>query len=354
MTPQRICMPGDTVTPIPILTALLPKTEAGGSGAEMVFSPKAEQLSLAASVSLLPNNLSSISREDGSTTHFYIHNATVWSTTTCSGRKEEHKLVCMFGELAAVQDIQIVDISTEQVLVVAGVGGVKFLSLYGRSLGEFQSDEANVDEPTTYKGICGTTSTLILVGNSNGEILSFSFDGSAFVLLRRTHVAETPLTQIVSTPNEEVVIAEDSGQVCVLSKDLKKKYYLIADPTDVPCHSLIAWEDYIAGGFEDGAIRFFSLKDQKLLVTVNGHARSVFALDMDASASLLVSVGIDSKAQIWRVKYPTSADVSISVELVFTATIKDRMLVGAMLLSSKEQLAITCYDSYKLVVFSKC
>lgn len=34
---------------------------------------QAEQLSLAASVSLLPNNLSSISREDGSTTHFYIH-----------------------------------------------------------------------------------------------------------------------------------------------------------------------------------------------------------------------------------------------------------------------------------------
>ncbi|EGD76351.1 hypothetical protein PTSG_11679 [Salpingoeca rosetta] len=318
----------------------------------MVFSPKAKQVSLAASAALLPNNLSALHTRDY-TAFYYIHNAAVWQTVLV-GDKEEHKLMCMLDELAAVQQAVVVSCAgtalDEDVLVVAGLGCIRFQTLTGQELAVFQPDasDSGADDPMWFRGIAHTARE-ILVGTSEGQVLVF--DMKTFQLDRQQDAAKSPITTIAAT-NNLVAVAEESGCISLWGPDMSFHRHLIGDPTDIPCNSMRIASSRLYCGMEDGTLRIFCFDTFTLLATVHAHGRGVTAVDVSPDGHFVTSTGLDCKAQVWRIGLPKTADTPIRVDLAFTATIKDRMLVGVAFLGDKK-LAVSCFDSYKLVVFTK-
>eukprot|EP00049_Salpingoeca_infusionum_P006731 m.110847 g.110847 ORF g.110847 m.110847 type:complete len:162 (+) comp13409_c0_seq9:886-1371(+) len=92
-----------------------------------------------------------------------------------------------------------------------------------------------------------------------------------------------------------------------------------------------------------------SMETRRKVMTANAHARSIQAIAINPSGTLLATVGLDAKALVWLIRPVDDPQVPLKFDLAFTATIKDRPLIGVQF--AGESLAVSCFDSYKLVLF---
>eukprot|EP00056_Hartaetosiga_gracilis_P011762 m.180325 g.180325 ORF g.180325 m.180325 type:complete len:312 (-) comp13575_c0_seq1:689-1624(-) len=307
-----------------------------------MFDPKPSQFNLAASASLLPNNLTVFNANDSTTTLFYIHKSAVWQTSITKGGKDEiHRQFCLLDGVSSVHQIKVVEAEDETVLVVAGDHYVQFYSLEGEQVAQHVCDEAD----SFFNGVDGGKG-MIVAGCSTGDV--FVFSPKDYTVQTKKTVSEAPITQLCVVKNN-VVVADESGCICVVDADLNLLTKLIEGATDVPCLSMCASTSRLYCGFDNGMLHIYNVNDWTKMCAFSGHGRSIFAL-CSIKDNLISSVGLDSKAQVWHIGADKTAKDKIRISLVFTATIKDRMLVGVQPLADSS-LMLACFDSYKVVKF---
>eukprot|EP00730_Choanoeca_flexa_P015899 TRINITY_DN7406_c0_g1_i3.p1 TRINITY_DN7406_c0_g1~~TRINITY_DN7406_c0_g1_i3.p1 ORF type:complete len:328 (+),score=60.43 TRINITY_DN7406_c0_g1_i3:69-1052(+) len=320
-----------------------------------MFSPRAKQCALAASASLVPNNLASLQAQDGTVYLGFVSNAAVWVTSCVPGKDDEHRNFCSFKQHAGANQVSFFELSNGTIVLAAvGIAEVRLLKLDGKVLLSYKmSKPDNHDElePPQFRGICKIHSEQLVVGDSGGRLHIIDMQEmrpKAIVEARN----KAGIQCLASDAKGQTIISGDlEGAVVVWdAKALKALKTLRFD--NGSCNSLAVLDAHLIIAFQKGVISVFSLDTYARLVDINAHGRPAYGITVDAKRRLVGSVGLDSKAYVWYIPRLLCQDGSSSkIQTVFTATIKDRMLCGIAF--ADDWFRVTCFDSYKMVQFMR-
>lgn len=249
-----------------------------------------------------------------------------------------------------------------QVLVIITDANVQFHDISGTCvLFTYLPESRTVDKKAlclpVAKGITGIGDTIV-VGSSDGGLLVFTLSSSSLqVDFDKMLTAHNTAVSDVYADATRLASCDIDGNVYLWEcSNEKKQISSIAMRFEgfngFPATSVLLSGDLICAAYGSGHIRVFSASKRRMLCEIAGHGGWINALDIASQSQLILSVGDDTKARIWRLSEDQQC-----IKHMWSTRVRNTMLVGGCFLSdSGDEFAISGYDSCHALLFAarKC
>eukprot|EP00041_Stephanoeca_diplocostata_P036491 m.1334909 g.1334909 ORF g.1334909 m.1334909 type:complete len:277 (+) comp24877_c0_seq7:162-992(+) len=240
----------------------------------------------------------------------------------------------------------------------------------------FCTEHSQVNAEKYFCGAC-LISDMLCLGTSNGGIVvcSCTFppvddERNTPIIVHRADLFgahETAITCLVSetadSASQTMASADITGRIVIW--DMEGVTPLLSTGGDLPmfvlstmesaCTSVVLCGGIVAVATASGLISMYHADTKEKLAEIAAHARCINALAVDATGTLMASVGDDSRVFVWRFPGGSTRDDAEPMaqwcRLVFSATVTDKLLTGVVFDPLEGHLAVTAYDSNELLVF---
>eukprot|EP00045_Choanoeca_perplexa_P003096 m.28620 g.28620 ORF g.28620 m.28620 type:complete len:293 (-) comp11861_c0_seq4:222-1100(-) len=253
-----------------------------------MFSPKAKQCALAASASLLPNNLDSIQTK-GTVYLTYISNAAIWVTSCREGAEDEHRNFCSFPSHAGANEVKFFQLGERILLAAAGIKEVRLLKLDGEVLMVYKiSKPENHDESELpqFRGIAHVDDhQQLIIGDSVGRIHVVNTSTMTPKAILPAH--DTSVQCLTKHAQKPIVASADvEGRIIIWdARSLKSLAEIKGDGTC--CTSMVMLDEYLVASYQDGRVAVFRISTCAKLSDISAHARAAYGLAVDTKRRLV-------------------------------------------------------------------
>ena len=119
--------------------------------------------------------------------------------------------------------------------------------------------------------------------------------------------------------------------------------------SNLGCTTVRMAKGILAAGYESGLVRFFALRSRKKVVEVAAHARGINAMALSPD-NLLATTSDDGAVQVFTMP---DAENHFETRVIFSASVSDKLPTGLAFHPLSGALAVSCYDSRGLILFSR-
>jgi len=330
----------------------------------------AEPIEIGERVSYLPNNLSLLVSDTSCSYAFATRVRALATTDAGGGAITDTIFVGMseeseFAPPLRVMAVRWVAMGGVQCLVVLTLDGVEVYDQFAKRLYKHRAPATPKDVDRCCRGVTVVGGKFLCVGTSAGAIMVIEIRGPG----KFKHVADLAgghaapifdLTSDASDATSGTMVSSDGAGLLILW-DLAKLIPLLQVGGEIPMIQLSAPDEnsacicmciskgLLAAGYSSGLVRFFNLINRRKVVEIAAHARGINAMTISCD-NLLATTSDDGAVQVWSMPDPEN---QYDTRIVFSAAISDKLPTGLAFHPLSGALAVSCYDSRGLVMFSR-